>query len=118
MRLRKIVLLATAAFASLLGIAQALAQNAYITNSDTVGTVSVINTATNSVTATITVRQGPVGVAVSPDGRKVYVANGGSGTVSVIDTATNAVTAEITVGVEPSGVAVSPDGSKLYVANG
>ena len=40
----------------------------------------------------------PNGVAVTPDGTKVYVANQGSNTVSVIDTATNNVTATVTVG--------------------
>ena len=38
-------------------------------------TVSVINTATNTVSATITVGADPIGVSVSPDGSKVYVAN-------------------------------------------
>jgi YVTN family beta-propeller protein len=33
----------------------------------------------------------PFGVAVTPDGSRVYVANGGDGTVSVISTATNTV---------------------------
>ncbi len=40
-------------------------------------TVSVIDTATNNVTATVTVGSGPYGVAVTPDGTKVYVANCG-----------------------------------------
>ena len=38
-------------------------------------TVSVINTATNTVSATITVGTNPNGISVSPDGSKVYVAN-------------------------------------------
>ena len=59
----------------------------------------------------------PDGVAVTPDGTKVYVTNYGSNTVSVIDTATNTVTATVTVGTNPRGVAVSPDGKKVYVAN-
>ena len=63
------------------------------------------------------VGSGPYGVAVSPDGTKVYVANDNSNTVSVIDTATNTVTATVPVGSYPSGVAVSPDGTKVYVAN-
>ena len=58
--------------------------------SQTLDTVSVIDTATNTVTATDPRRQAPVGVAVTPDGSKVYVANGDN-TVSVIDTATNTV---------------------------
>jgi YVTN family beta-propeller protein len=61
-------------------------------------------------------------VAITPDGSKVYVAdgfNGFYGPVSVIDTATNTVTATIPVvgGSAHFGVAVTPDGSKVYVTN-
>ena len=35
----------------------------------------MIATATNTVVATIPVGNGPVGVAVTPDGSKVYVTN-------------------------------------------
>jgi YVTN family beta-propeller protein len=38
-------------------------------------TVSVINTTTNKVTATVDVGINPEGVAVTPDGKKVYVTN-------------------------------------------
>jgi YVTN family beta-propeller protein len=78
----------------------------------------VIDTATNTVTATVNVGVGPYGVAVNPDGTKVYVANLMSNNVSVIDTATNTVTATVNVGVgRPYGVAVNPAGTKVYVAN-
>jgi YVTN family beta-propeller protein len=64
MRFRISGLLAIAAFvACLLGSAESLAQNAYITNSGD-NTVSVIDTATNTVTATIPVGNSPFGVAV------------------------------------------------------
>ena len=94
---------------------------AYITNFNS-NTVSVINTANNNFTATVPVGTNPLGVAVSPDGTRVYVTNanyGDSGTVSVIDTATNKVTATVNIGYKysPSGVAVTPDGKKVYVAN-
>ena len=46
------------------------------------------------------------GLAVTPDGCKVYVANGASGNVSVIATATNTVTAAITVGTGPVALGV------------
>ena len=59
----------------------------------------------------------PNGIAVSPDGTKVYVTNFHSVTVSVIDTATNTVTSTVDVGSAPRGVAVNPDGTKVYVAN-
>lgn len=66
-------------------------------------TVSVIATATNTVTATVPVGNFPAGVAVTPDGSHVYVANFGDspGTVSVISTATNSVTATVPVGNIP-----------------
>ncbi|HNW38709.1 MAG TPA: hypothetical protein PKJ75_07635, partial [Methanosarcina vacuolata] len=65
------------------------------------GTVSVIDAATNKVTATVNVGSYPLGVSVTSDGTKVYVANSGSNSVSVIDTATNKVTATVPVGSKP-----------------
>lgn len=82
------------------------------------GTLTVVDTATRAVLATVTVGANPSGVAVSPDGNRVYVANSGAGTLSVISTATNAVTSTITAGANPVGVAASPDGLRVYVANG
>jgi len=77
--------------------------------------VSVIDTSTNEVVATVGVGSAPSGVAVSPDGSRVYVTNGDDTSVSVIDTSTNEVVATVDVGSAPSGVAVSPDGSRLYL---
>lgn len=89
---------------------------AYIANLNS-DTVSVIDTAANSVINTINVGIGPQGIAVNSDGTKVYVTNSGRGyytdsTVSVIDTATNTVTATVNVGSMPTRVAVTPDGKK------
>ena len=94
--------------ACLFAPASARAQNAYITNRGD-NTVSVIDTTSNMVAATIAVGSLPQGVAVTPDGSTVYVANDGDNTVSVIDTASNTVTATIPVGSVPLGVAVTPD---------
>jgi YVTN family beta-propeller protein len=81
------------------------------------GTVSVIDTATDTVTDTIEVGVYPYGVTVNPAGTSVYVTNNGDDTVSVIDTATKTVTATVNVGLHPLGVAVNPSGTKAYVAN-
>ena len=70
-----------------------------------------------TLSATVSVGDGPRGVAVSPDGDTVYVANGSSNTVSVINASTNSVTDTVSVGDAPYGVAVSPDGDTVYVAN-
>jgi YVTN family beta-propeller protein len=71
-----------------------------------------------SLLATVTGLSWPWGVAVSPDGSRVYVANGVRfGTVSVIDRSSDTVSATVSVGNTPYGVVVSPDGSRVYVAN-
>ena len=89
---------------------------AYIANT-TANTVSVINTVTNNVVASIPVGDYPQGVSASPDGSKVYVSNYRDNDLSVISTYTNTVIATITVGPDPFGLASSPDGSHLYVTN-
>ena len=48
----------------------------------------MINTATNTVVATVGVGADPVEVLISPDGVHAYVTNAGSNSVSVIDTST------------------------------
>jgi YVTN family beta-propeller protein len=111
-----LILVSSAASAATEQSASPAGPYAYITNYYD-GTVSVIDTATNDVTATVPVGKMPHGVAVNPDGKKVYVANRNSDTVSVIDTATNTVTNTVDVGNDPFGVAVSPDGKKVYVTN-
>ena len=58
------------------------------------------------------------GVAVSPDGSRVFVTNGKDGTVSAIDTSSYEILATIPVGKRPWNMAITPDGKKLYVANG
>jgi gliding motility-associated-like protein len=77
----------------------------------------IINTSTDTVSATRTVGTSPQGICISPDGNKLYVANSGDQTVSVVSTATNTVTATIPVGNTAHGICITPDGSKVYVSN-
>ncbi len=72
-KLSSIALVSAAMILMLMGIAGA-APFAYITN-DFSNNVSVIDIATNTVTATVNVESFPYGVAVKPDGRNVYVTN-------------------------------------------
>ena len=69
------------------------------------------------MSAPIPVGNNPIGLAVTPDGKHVYVTNFLGSTVSVIDTATRAVSATIPVGPLPILVAVTPDGTHAYVSN-
>ena len=58
----------------------------------------------------------PFGCALTPDGRKLYVANQSSNTVSVINTRFDRVTETIDeVGVKPHGIAISADGARVFV---
>jgi YVTN family beta-propeller protein len=61
----------------------------------------------------------PMGLALSPDERTLYVSTGRAGSIAVIDTASRKRTREFTgVGSRPWGIALSADGRKLYSANG
>src|SRR5262249_22670948 len=74
---------------------------AYVANHDSKN-VSVIDTATNKVVATIPVGHFPNGIAVTPDGKRVYVTNdnefvSGVLIIAVIDTSINRVVARISL---------------------
>ncbi|MGV9244893.1 YVTN family beta-propeller repeat protein [Streptomyces sp. NPDC003710] len=89
--------------------------NAYVANY-TAGTVTVIDTTTNTVSTTIPVGANPDSIAITPDNARAYVANRGSNSVSVIDTTTNTVGTTITGFTGgPQGIVVAPDGLRAYV---
>ncbi|HEX3482822.1 MAG TPA: beta-propeller fold lactonase family protein [Kofleriaceae bacterium] len=90
--------------------------NAYVANENS-GTVSVIDTASNTITASIAVGSVPASVALTPNRAFLYVANAGDSTVSVVDTATNTVATTVPVGNTPLALAITPDGAFVYVAN-
>jgi YVTN family beta-propeller protein len=85
-------------------------------------TISVISTATDTVTATITEpwQSCPQALIASPDGSKVYSADGGcasKNTVTVISTASNTISKEITVGNQPWNLGISADSSTVWVSS-
>jgi serine/threonine protein kinase, bacterial len=79
--------------------------------------VSVINTKSRAVIATIAVGELPWWLAVDPNTGQVYATNHGEDTVSVIDMNTREVTATIHVGREPAAVALNPKTRTAYVTN-
>jgi YVTN family beta-propeller protein len=79
-------------------------------------TVSVIDTGTRAVLATLPVAAGPDGIVIAPDGATAFVSGSSASSVSVIDTATDAIAGGIEVGKGPQGLAVTPDGRWLLVA--
>ncbi len=88
---------------------------AYVSNTFS-NSVSVIDTATQTVAATVPVGTNPLGVAVNTAATRVFVANSGQPYgVSVIDTASNLVVATVALGSNPQNLAVTPDGGRVYV---
>jgi len=111
----------------------AVGQRVYVCNSSAVfdvaagamsygdGTVSVIDSATDTVIKTINVGLNPTEIAVS--GGKVLVQCTGNyfdvmGKLCVIDTASDTVVQTIDLGATPSGIAVSPDGMAYVTSVG
>ncbi len=90
-------------------------------------TISVIDTESDAVVRTIRLTLDkrlnrlrgiiPFGLALSPDQKRLYVAEAGINAVAVIDTRKGELLGHIPAGWFPSKVAVSRDGRSLIVAN-
>jgi YVTN family beta-propeller protein len=63
-------------------------------------------TTSNAVVATVEVGKRPWNMALTPDGSKLYVANGRSNSLSVIDTASFTRLRDVEVGELPWGVSI------------
>jgi YVTN family beta-propeller protein len=79
------------------------------------GTVIPVDFATGLKGTAITVGTSPYGGMVSPDGKKLYVANTGGNSVSVINTASNTVIQTLTGFTSPRGCVATNE--KLMVFN-
>jgi YVTN family beta-propeller protein len=81
-------------------------------------TVAVLDTATDTlVGAPFPVGAFPIDVTITPDGTRLYAADGTANTVSVIDLASRTIIATVPVGDRPLGIAITPDGAEVYVTN-
>jgi YVTN family beta-propeller protein len=95
---------------------------AYVANR-AAGVVTVVDTAIDTVVATIPIPDGPPQyLAFPPDGTRLYVSvfndpDRSINRVAVLDTQTNTVLTTIKVGSRPYALAVKPDGSEIYVPN-
>jgi YVTN family beta-propeller protein len=97
------------------GAARLSAQSIYVSNAS--GGVSVVSRQTLAVVASIPVTGGPAGLALTPGGQALYVAQAAASSVAVVDTGSNTLVATVPVGQSPLGVAAAPNGLAVYVAN-
>ena len=94
------------------------------------GTLTVIDTSDNRITATAPLAGIPTGIAISPDGRRALVTSSTdanpdadptgrshSGSLLVIDTADRSVEQRISIPGSAGAVAITPDGGRAYVAS-
>ncbi|MDP9281056.1 MAG: beta-propeller fold lactonase family protein, partial [Chloroflexota bacterium] len=91
----------------------AAGDRAYVTNLQS-NTVSIIDTATDTVVSTFD-SAGPRGIALSPDGSRVYVASSNVGQLRVA-AADGTVVADVAVGANPFYVTVVPGTSLSGIA--
>lgn len=104
----------------------------FVTSNVTSGPAQLLRIGTSSLTVDDTWPIAPnnfmaTGLAVSPDGRTVYVAvqapqvnnvSVNPGQVLAIDSATGIVDDSILVGIDPIDLDINPAGDRLYVTNG
>lgn len=116
MKLALIVLLALPAFAERL----------YVSN-ERAGTIQIVDTKSDSVILTARIADRPRGLAVSPDGKRLYVAvswwrdgkrpRTNAERIAALDTQTLKSVRNYSGGTDPECVAVSPNGQRLYLSN-
>jgi YVTN family beta-propeller protein len=79
------------------------------------GPLTVIDTAKRTAVASITVSTGQYGIALSLDGRWLYVADAGDTDLTVVDTTTNRPMRQIALNSGPFSLVLTPDGKRAFV---
>ena len=74
-----------------------------------------VSTATNTLGRPIKIGAIPAAIAITPDGRTAYIADGNQRTVTPVSTATNTLGRPIKIGGYPAAIAITPDGKTAYV---
>ncbi|MYZ42513.1 beta-propeller fold lactonase family protein [Schauerella aestuarii] len=92
-------------------------QRFYVSDSS-LGTVSIIETATFKTVGSLPTGAGTFGTTLSQDGGTLYINNQAASTVTAYDPAAQQPRAVVTGFAQPrQGVRLSPDGKTLYVTN-
>ncbi len=95
----------------------------YVANANS-DSISVINTSTNTVAATIALDVypekvkgiAPTSLALSPGGARLYASCGGINAIAVIDTTARQIKGLIPTAWYPNALSMSPDGQRLAVS--
>ena len=87
----------------------------FVVNPDS-GSVSAIDTASESKLDELVVGRDPRILAVGPDGHRLYVTSQASATLTILDVQQFSTLATLRVGPEPYGVVADPNSHFVYVA--
>jgi len=101
------------ALGALIAVSPLVAAQAYVSITGP-SSVSAINRANPWASKTLIAGKGAVAVALTPDGKRAYVANELGRSISVLDTTTGQPMANILLTADAYAVVASPDGSRIY----
>ena len=87
----------------------------FVVNPDS-GSVSAIDTASDTKLAEISVGLDPRILALGPDGQRLYVTSRASATLTILNTQPFLILAKLRVSPDPYGVVADPNGRLVYVA--
>ena len=87
----------------------------FVVNPDS-GSVSAIDTASETKRDELRIGRDPRILAVGPDGQQLYVTSQASATLTILDTQPFSIRTTLRVGPEPYGVVADPNGRLVYVA--
>jgi len=92
------------------------AYTVYVSN-EKGNSLTVIDSATLEVQATIPVGQRPRGIMMTKDGKQVLICASDDDTVQILDVASREIVGDLPSGPDPEQLNVHPSGSPVYVAN-
>jgi YVTN family beta-propeller protein len=98
------------------GIAPTLDGKKVYVSSDGGSTVSVIDTASDSVSKTLEVGKQPHGITLTPDGKLAMIGVWSDNQIAFLDTSTDQIVRKSPV-TNPHNIAVTPDGAFAYVGS-
>ncbi len=90
---------------------------AYISGGANDSSVDILDTGTRTFVASIATGSAPRGLALHPNGLRLYVAEFLQSTVAIVDVATRAIVSRVAVGSHPSELVLNPNGTLLFVSN-
>jgi YVTN family beta-propeller protein len=111
------ILLGTASFSLAASLAAAQGSKLRVIQTNSAGdNIHIIDPATNKVVGEIKGVEAGHGIAVSPDGSRIYLSEEADKTLTVFDGKTLEVTKRIPLSGNPNLVDITPDGRWIYVA--